>query len=250
MTDLYPGSLTGYRHFHAAPDSETITSVSFRNHHWHAGDNTATCHRHHDPNLSTPDSIEQQAAATETELAHIYDLLLNRAALANSPLAYDQWLFRQAEHGRFETENRLGQLYRALESVSPHHRLAGCRCGFYASYDPATDFYNYRGGSITRQLHGVVEAWGTIILGTKGFRASTMRIKALAPASGWDDTPDKIRLLAGRVSKVLPSVHWYDTTNDMIADWPEPDRSGLPVTIDRTETGLGQNHYGGEEWAP
>jgi hypothetical protein len=78
-------------------------------------------------------------------------------------------------------------------SSTPNHKAphVECTCGFYASYDPRTDFYPGRHWSIEENpvimsLHrqpivrAVVELSGTTVMGSRGVRAEKMRIVALA----------------------------------------------------------------------
>lgn len=56
---------------------------------------------------------------------------------------------------------------------------AGCACGFYAYHDPdAAPRYGSRHGA---QVTGVVEAYGKVIVGPLGFRASKARVLAIVP---------------------------------------------------------------------
>lgn len=86
------------------------------------------------------------------------------------------------------------EVHRAHCSTHPH--LAPqkhCRCGFYASYDPATDFYPEavwgKGVStgLGRRWHdgiavrAAVEVTGTVVMGRLGVRAEKVKILAIAP---------------------------------------------------------------------
>lgn len=86
-----------------------------------------------------------------------------------------------------------------LSEVAPSHPAprVGCRCGFYAHYDPDTDFYpgvrwgtewnrqrysgtRWRGQWETSIVRAVVEVSGTVVMGRLGVRAERMKIVALA----------------------------------------------------------------------
>lgn len=59
----------------------------------------------------------------------------------------------------------------------------GCKCGFYASYDPGTDFYPSKswGGVGTGVIvRAVVEMSGRVVMGSRGVRAEKMKIVAFA----------------------------------------------------------------------
>lgn len=51
-----------------------------------------------------------------------------------------------------------------------------CQCGFYASYDPDTDFYAY---VTDPRVFAATEAFGHVVMATKGVRAEKMRIKGM-----------------------------------------------------------------------
>lgn len=74
------------------------------------------------------------------------------------------------------------------------HDLQGCTCGFYAYYDGGDNQYAEKG-----TVHGVIEAWGETTIGSRGFRASSARILALAVPA-----PDLTKVLrARRIRKLL-----------------------------------------------
>jgi hypothetical protein len=75
--------------------------------------------------------------------------------------------------------------YRDVNIGGPHPMEtvpdAGCTCGFYAVHSPIDN--QVVGPSVlcpNRQIMGVVEAWGNVQLGPRGFRAQHARIVALA----------------------------------------------------------------------
>lgn len=56
---------------------------------------------------------------------------------------------------------------------------ADCACGFYAYHDNAVNGYGIHSGSDGRSVIGIVEGYGRIVLGPKGFRCQKARIVAL-----------------------------------------------------------------------
>lgn len=66
-----------------------------------------------------------------------------------------------------------------------HHEAPGdgCSCGFYAHYEPDSDFYDgtvwYPGETMTL-VRAVVEMSGRVVLGTKGVRAEKMKLLAMS----------------------------------------------------------------------
>ena len=65
----------------------------------------------------------------------------------------------------------------AFKPPSPGH-LFNCQCGFYAYYDGSNDYYKGDYAEI-RRMTGVVEGWGEVLVGTRGFRCTRARIVAL-----------------------------------------------------------------------
>lgn len=55
----------------------------------------------------------------------------------------------------------------------PDHK---CHCGFYASYDPMTDFYSTNTGY---RVFAACEVSGRVIMGTKGVRGEKMKLKGM-----------------------------------------------------------------------
>lgn len=65
----------------------------------------------------------------------------------------------------------------ATRPIGTAHGLAGCTCGFYAYY--RADPY-----ARSQRVSGVIEGYGRVVLGTKGFRAERARILALLLPAG------------------------------------------------------------------
>lgn len=69
----------------------------------------------------------------------------------------------------------------------PGHQVAslGCSCGYYAYFDGNDNEY-YHGVNV----EGLIEAWGKVTIGDKGFRAAQARIVALViPVDAHPRTP-------------------------------------------------------------
>lgn len=71
-----------------------------------------------------------------------------------------------------EPDGRLAVRGYSARNIGPAHGLQGCTCGFYAYYrgDPYAR---------ARRVSGVIEGYGRVVLGTKGFRAQKARVVAL-----------------------------------------------------------------------
>lgn len=90
------------------------------------------------------------------------------------------------------------------------HRVGvvGCSCGFYAYFDGTNDYANMIVGvSVT----GIVEGYGLVTVGSRGFRAEKARIVALVEPSTFDFAP---------VRENYPDVPVYATEAEALAAHP------------------------------
>lgn len=186
---LYAGTLRGYRHF-SVTASAAIRSVSQR-YHYTDGENVAECmhlQRTRNRLLEAEEYEEFGPSAFSSDLARITEKV--RALLAR----------QEAEHA-----------------------MKTCTCGFYASYDPETNFYTDTPANAV--LFGVVEAYGGIVPATKGFRAEKVRIVAICPsASLFLQSNRSAKIFLGRA---YPSVRFYDNKSKLVEDYPQADLTGL-----------------------
>jgi hypothetical protein len=89
---------------------------------------------------------------------------------------------------------RVSHITQFTQAARPDHDAPdkGCTCGFYASYDPETDFYpSFRWGRLYSEIVGAtgyediaivkaaVEVSGTVVMGRLGVRAGRMKIVGL-----------------------------------------------------------------------
>lgn len=127
-----------------------------------------------------------------------------------------------------------------------HEAPAGdCSCGIYACHQPTDD--QVRGSSVLapfQTVMGVIEAWGRVELGRRGFRAQHARVRALAverpnpylkwvPAD-WIRTDLRVTLDDGRTipAKDIPE-HWT------YLDWQVMIRRNYPgVTLFRDRAAM------------
>lgn len=123
-----------------------------------------------------------------------------------------------------------------LDWDSPAHDFEGCTCGWYGYYQGSLNYANSDG------ISGIVEGFGLVRRGTRGFRAQKARIKALyvphkvegprhyqpvdkslpymsalARAGEFNPTPDEMR---ERVAERYPNVPMFSNLGDMIAEFP------------------------------
>lgn len=289
---LFTGTLQGYRHF-ALTSTGTIatrerdfrvSSPSQRYHPgWTGGENIAICDNYagaDEPNMMgwTPrmeikrriDELERKIAQKiieydEIEITSFSDphpVYLSTSYRPATMAEIQGWGIELEQLQRWTQEY---ERYRANE-----HSMKNCTCGFYVGYHPTGDFY---AGHIDRSigkicLHAVVECYGKIVLGTKGFRAQKLRIVAMAPYRreiatrlppfrsdmfGYFDQPVNIQAqvyhalpapipdMAYAVKRQLPNVRWFDVHEEMLAAYPEPDRTGL-VQHNHTDYGMGNGN--------
>jgi hypothetical protein len=98
------------------------------------------------------------------------------------------------------------------------HSIVGCGCGFYGYYDGSNDYHK------PERVSGIVEGYGEVVIGTRGFRATKARLIALT-------IPESVSFpLATRVRRNYRDVPFYDSFADMItahptdtAEGPSPD---------------------------
>lgn len=102
-------------------------------------------------------------------------------------------------------------LFEEPEPKEPHGMLE-CRHGFHGYYEGSND-YRTQG-----EIYGVIEGYGEVVIGTRGFRAMKARIVALHVKSSVG--LEKAALIAAH----YPGVPWFDSFEDMVAAFP-PDGS-------------------------
>lgn len=105
-------------------------------------------------------------------------------------------------------------------SPKPPHGLVGCSCGFYGYYDGSNDYHK------PERVSGVVEGYGEVVIGTRGFRATKARIVALTIPG---DVPFGT---ANRVRHNYRDVPFYDSFEAMVSAYPTDVEVGLTPETD------------------
>ena len=118
-----------------------------------------------------------------------------------------------------------GRLEKARCATGADHAApeASCRCGLYGWYLP---------GSATVALgpvSAVVAVRGRCILGDRGFRAAEGRIEAVALPAAVRWTPSAARRARQMLAARYPRTTVYDSTRQMLKDYPPHDVSGLGI---------------------
>lgn len=132
----------------------------------------------------------------------------------------------------------IARCYQLVDLQPEEHRIGGadCSCGFYGYFGRANDYALMLGYGVT--VTGIIEAYGTVSIGSRGFRASKARIVAFV-------APDCVLKCAWGCSGPMcvlkvtfanyPSVPVYRTLEDALAVHPTtrpedvgfaPDESG------------------------
>lgn len=140
-------------------------------------------------------------------------------------------------------------------SNDEHHRVAGldCTCGFYAYFGDANDYSSPMfGGSVT----GIIEGYGVVTLGSRGFRAAKARIVALVRPDfldcGYPDCTCRAPYAAAVTAMLARyDVPIYDTVDQALTAHPttKPQDVGItppPARSDRVPT----VSYGAAIFAP
>jgi hypothetical protein len=96
----------------------------------------------------------------------------------------------------------------------PLGHLPECRCGFYGFYDGSNDYY-VGDDRHTNLVTGVVEGYGEVLIGTRGFRAAKAKIVALMMAPTLPAYDEVAKLY-----KDTPIFMEFDT---MVREFPEDD---------------------------
>lgn len=94
---------------------------------------------------------------------------------------------------------------RPVEDFAKH--LPDCVCGFYGYYDGSNDYH-----SDGRTITGVVEGYGSTVIGTRGFRCEKARIVAL-------HIPDAVKR-GGVVVRNYAEVPQFDSFLAMVREFP------------------------------
>lgn len=257
---LFVGTLRGYRHLAVTettrhPDPWLFASPAYQNYRWSAGENRAWCGHLEEADQETLSRRRGEVLHRVKGLEDRIDALTKRTPARSHSSHWWNYDFLTTDSRTLfdaleEAKRSLARIDRTARERERYergeHRLDDCSCGFYASYSPATDFYN-RSRSV--HAHTVVECYGRIVPGTRGFRAQKMKIVAMAPAlprrvwttqklglspDAWpcEETacvwsPSMIRDVGVVAKRQFPDTRWFDDHADMIQAYPEPDRSGL-----------------------
>lgn len=91
-------------------------------------------------------------------------------------------------------------------------------CGFYAYFD-GKDTYGH--GSADPNISGVIEGYGEVLIGTKGFRAKKARILALA-VPAFDGIWKLDEFVVAKIRANYPNIPLFESELAMRAEFPAP----------------------------
>ena len=91
----------------------------------------------------------------------------------------------------------------------PDHTMDDCEHGLYAFYDGSND-YNVPGAM---RIQGIIQGYGEVMIGERGFRASKARIVALSDEGRNNHDKEAVRLN-------YSAIPWFDTFDEMVAAFP------------------------------
>lgn len=107
--------------------------------------------------------------------------------------------------------------HKRVERWRADHQFADCEHGFYAYFDGHDNGYTYN----KMHVAGVVEAYGDVLIGTKGFRAAKARIVALSvsPVGGMWRLEE---FVVDRIRANYPKVPLFASELAMRSEYPCP----------------------------
>lgn len=191
-----------------------LTGISYQDV-WRPGENVAVCHAHRDE--AYRDAVRRMAMSVSVDTGR-------RGRKASRAMLEDA-----------EAKSA------APEPVKPHN-MADCGCGFYGYYDGSNDYRS------EVRVSAVVEGYGEVVVGTRGFRASKARIVALCVKPGEEtrevqvpqygtytlnlsprrETTRLTETMAERVRRNYDGIPTFDSFDEMIAAFP-PDYATGPT---------------------
>lgn len=181
------GSMFGIRSFRVRADG-TLTGVVYQSR-WHAGVNDGECRS------LNRGSYLARSGASMAELSWAMEKL-------NASL-----------------QRRVLLKKRPKPWSPPPHTIGelGCTCGYYAYFHDAYNPHHHPGNML-----GIIEGFGVMTVGSRGFRCAKARIRALIvehPDQGFD---------LAKVMPKYPDVRVFSSIGDALAEFPLTVPEGTP----------------------
>lgn len=197
--DLAIGSLRGTRAFDVDKLGR-LTGVSFKDV-WTPGENVAKCHR------------------AEVDIRAQFNTLYGFGSLFGMSSREDQMneYINKRLTGTFLglPVDKVPAFSQAIEDKKEadarrkaEDRLPDCTHGFYGYYEGSND-YRQKG-----RINAVIEAYGEVVIGTRGFRAMKAKILAIHIPKKFDAN------LARLVVRNYPDVYLASSFNQMVSEFP------------------------------
>lgn len=205
--DFAAGFVTGVRAFNIDPVTFDLTSP-LRGYGWRPGENVASC------------------GAVGAIVATFMQQVLSEELRDGRP--GHMWFARMPDGELIAANNRQDLIRYVFEHIREElsHPVPGpgCRCGFYAFNQASRDYEQPSG------VHGVIQGYGRVVIGTRGFRAEKAKIVALTTESRTRTFLERIAgLRAPLIDPVIaeaqlrfrfPDVPIFPTFKAMVGEFP------------------------------
>lgn len=104
--------------------------------------------------------------------------------------------------------------YAKVTEWKGNHEMESCSHGFYAYFDATGLETSYRPA-----VHGVIEGYGEVLIGTKGFRAAKARILAIS-IDPYEGIWNLDQFIVEKIHRNYPNVAFFDSNFAMQAEFP------------------------------
>lgn len=184
---------------------------------WRPGENVAECHARKPALPEHPDNRDRQLTSLLTRGAQPSGYNPPHYVDFHDPLGTAKSQ-RRAGAKRDELVKEWKAECARINAEWETHGLDKCDHGFWAFYEPNVEYAS------AARVFGIVEGYGEVVIGTKGFRASKARIVALSLPNAASEVEDYGRSL---VRRNYPDVPAYPSLVKMLAEHalsknPEP----------------------------
>lgn len=192
------GSLVGQRSFRIDSVGR-LTGVTYRGV-WRPDENTAECRK----NVRDDDGFGGiwGTLTNSITMNYLYGGTVVKPAIESA----------EARKSRIEREKVELEL---LKADSSHIGTLRCECGFYGYFDEGSNPYHTKGDTI----RGLIEAYGRLTVGTRGFRAEKAVIVALV-LPGKKAAQGQVGQRIGMVRRNYPDIEFYNSHAEALAAHP------------------------------
>lgn len=112
-----------------------------------------------------------------------------------------------------DDEEHYTEFYARMAQWKANHDMSSCTHGFYA-YSATTETYGTDPG-----ISGVIEGYGEVLIGTKGFRAAKARILALS-TEAHDGIWNLDQFVINKLRANYPNIPIFESTFAMQLEFP------------------------------